>query len=169
MESIIEEIDEIKRVIRVTSNRKPRTSYYIYAALGTARMPSWPDEQENGNNPACIIDISATRPERQHPSSITSRDDNAPSKRYSPLEVSYRKPHGENQRPPPSIWKDDDVALQALLTLGLDETATLTNIKKQWRKLAQKLHPDKGGQAEVFIRARTAYETLMARSRAKAP
>lgn len=45
--------------------------------------------------------------------------------------------------------------------LGLKRGATLKEIKAKFRELAMKTHPDKGGNAETFIRINTAYEALL--------
>jgi|TARA_R110000772_G_scaffold217249_5_gene327685 DnaJ-class molecular chaperone len=45
-------------------------------------------------------------------------------------------------------------------TLGVNRGATAQEIKKAYRKLASKHHPDKGGDQEVFKRVQGAYETL---------
>lgn len=44
--------------------------------------------------------------------------------------------------------------------LGVAKEATDTEIKKAYRKLASKHHPDKGGDAEKFKEIQKAYETL---------
>lgn len=44
--------------------------------------------------------------------------------------------------------------------LGLDENASPTEIKKAYRKLALRHHPDKGGDAEEFKKITGAYEIL---------
>lgn len=50
----------------------------------------------------------------------------------------------------------------ALKTLQIDNSnPTKATIKQQYRKLAQKHHPDRGGDQEVFIGLRQAYEYLM--------
>jgi molecular chaperone DnaJ len=45
-------------------------------------------------------------------------------------------------------------------TLGVSKTATSDEIKKAFRKLALKHHPDKGGDAEKFRQINEAYQTL---------
>tara|TARA_X000000368_G_scaffold84124_1_gene63678 strand:+ start:4070 stop:5248 length:1179 start_codon:yes stop_codon:yes gene_type:complete len=45
-------------------------------------------------------------------------------------------------------------------TLGINKTATETEIKKAFRKLALKEHPDKGGDPEKFKKIQSAYEVL---------
>ena len=50
----------------------------------------------------------------------------------------------------------------ALKTLQIDSTnPTKATIKQQYRKLAQKHHPDRGGDQDIFIGLRQAYEYLM--------
>ncbi|WP_111639714.1 DNA-J related domain-containing protein [Marinomonas shanghaiensis] len=50
----------------------------------------------------------------------------------------------------------------ALKTLQIDSTnPTKAIIKQQYRKLAQKHHPDRGGDQDIFIGLRQAYEYLM--------
>lgn len=44
--------------------------------------------------------------------------------------------------------------------LGVEKTASATEIKKAYRKLAMKNHPDKGGDPEVFKEITRAYEVL---------
>lgn len=44
--------------------------------------------------------------------------------------------------------------------LGIDKTATASEIKKAYRKLALKKHPDKGGDPEEFKKIQGAYEVL---------
>ena len=56
------------------------------------------------------------------------------------------------------ISKDD--RLSALEVLGLEEDADDEIIKQRYRELAIIHHPDKGGDANTFIRIRQAYETL---------
>lgn len=45
-------------------------------------------------------------------------------------------------------------------TLGVNHTTSADEIKKAYRKLASKHHPDKGGNAEQFKKIQEAYETL---------
>jgi curved DNA-binding protein CbpA len=45
-------------------------------------------------------------------------------------------------------------------TLGLDQTATLELITRAYRRLALKLHPDRGGSTQAFQLLGRAYETL---------
>lgn len=44
--------------------------------------------------------------------------------------------------------------------LGVDKTSSQDEIKRAYRKLAGKHHPDRGGDAEEFKRVQEAYETL---------
>lgn len=44
--------------------------------------------------------------------------------------------------------------------LGVDKSATADDIKKAYRKLANKHHPDKGGDETAFKEVKEAYETL---------
>jgi curved DNA-binding protein len=45
-------------------------------------------------------------------------------------------------------------------TLGISKNATADDIKRAYRKLASKHHPDKGGDKEKFQQIQTAYATL---------
>jgi len=45
--------------------------------------------------------------------------------------------------------------------LELDKNCTTDEIKHSYKVLAQKYHPDKGGDEEKFIRIKVAYETLI--------
>jgi DnaJ-class molecular chaperone len=46
-------------------------------------------------------------------------------------------------------------------TLGVGKNATPDDIKKAYRKLASKHHPDKGGDTAIFQQIQTAYDTLI--------
>ncbi|MFD1382755.1 DNA-J related domain-containing protein [Rhodanobacter aciditrophus] len=56
-----------------------------------------------------------------------------------------------------------DVRKEALKTLELDESFLddKEGIKRQYRKLAHAAHPDRGGDTDVFITLRQAYECLI--------
>lgn len=41
--------------------------------------------------------------------------------------------------------------------LGVNESASLDDVKQAWRKLASEHHPDRGGDAEKFNQAKQAY------------
>ena len=45
-------------------------------------------------------------------------------------------------------------------TLGVEKTATPDEIKKAYRKLASKHHPDKGGDTAMFQKVEEAYRVL---------
>lgn len=45
-------------------------------------------------------------------------------------------------------------------TLGVNRDATADDIKRAYRKLASKHHPDRGGDTKVFQEIQTAYDTL---------
>lgn len=49
--------------------------------------------------------------------------------------------------------------------LGVDKDATFDQIKKAYRKLAIKMHPDKGGDPEKFKEITQAYEVLSDRDK----
>ena len=50
---------------------------------------------------------------------------------------------------------------QALSVLGLPPTATPQQIKRRYRVLAKKHHPDRGGDRQQMMRIIAAYELLM--------
>jgi len=52
-----------------------------------------------------------------------------------------------------SIWQ----------TLGLESSATLTEIKRAYRARALETHPDRGGTAEDFRKVHSAYESALKR------
>ncbi|HFD86963.1 MAG TPA: molecular chaperone DnaJ [Gammaproteobacteria bacterium] len=62
-----------------------------------------------------------------------------------------------------SFWERfvaEDQEGEALQTLGLEAGADWANIRRSYRRLAAVHHPDKGGDAQAFVRIREAYETL---------
>ena len=46
-------------------------------------------------------------------------------------------------------------------TLGVDKSASQEEIKRAFRKKAHEVHPDKGGDAEVFKKVNEAYQVLI--------
>jgi DnaJ-domain-containing protein 1 len=48
----------------------------------------------------------------------------------------------------------------ALKQLGLQLPVSLEQLKKQYKKLAQQRHPDRGGVSEEFVRISEAYQTV---------
>lgn len=57
--------------------------------------------------------------------------------------------------------RQDNRYQQALATLGLSEGATPEQIKTAYRQKAKILHPDMGGDHDLFIQLQQAYEYLM--------
>ena len=53
-----------------------------------------------------------------------------------------------------------DAHTRALRTLRLKAGASRQEITRSYRELASRYHPDKGGDADVFIGIRQAYELL---------
>ena len=47
--------------------------------------------------------------------------------------------------------------------LGLPDTATCAQVRTAYRKKAEKLHPDKGGDAQAFIQLNGVYRDAMIR------
>ena len=50
--------------------------------------------------------------------------------------------------------------MDPLAVLELTGTPTWDEIKKQYRKMAMKCHPDRGGDGEMFKKVQAAYELL---------
>jgi curved DNA-binding protein CbpA len=44
--------------------------------------------------------------------------------------------------------------------LGLNERSALDDARQQYRRLAMVFHPDKGGDAELFLKVKDAYEKV---------
>ena len=53
--------------------------------------------------------------------------------------------------------------------LGISETSTLLEVKRAYKRLAQKHHPDKGGDAEKFKQIKSAYDLIIKRRTVKKP
>lgn len=61
------------------------------------------------------------------------------------------------------FWKhylNDDQKTNALKVLGLNEPVDFNKIKKQYRRLAMKHHPDRGGDADQLIAVHQAMQCL---------
>jgi len=63
-----------------------------------------------------------------------------------------RRPHRPNEKP--------EIKDEFYKTLGVEKTSGAKVVKKAYRKLAMKNHPDKGGNPEVFKKIAEAYEVL---------
>lgn len=61
------------------------------------------------------------------------------------------------------LFNHDDTE-KALKLLGIKENSTKLEIKRAYRLLVKKAHPDKGGDAKKFIKLRKAYEHLISQS-----
>lgn len=62
-----------------------------------------------------------------------------------------------------SFWQryfNQDQYIQALMELQLPETASLEEAQKQYRRLANIHHPDRGGDAEEFVKIQKAWEII---------
>lgn len=65
-----------------------------------------------------------------------------------------------------SFWKRmlvTDTLMQDLQTLELDENASEDDIRRQYRRLAMRHHPDRGGEEASFCRIQTSYQRLKTR------
>ena len=71
-------------------------------------------------------------------------------------EADGAEPEPEPQAKNPRGWEVPN----EYTTLGIKSDATLSEIKKAYRKLAIKHHPDKGGDEEKFKKIQEAYEKL---------
>lgn len=62
------------------------------------------------------------------------------------------------------VWQhyiSGDAQQKAYDVLGLSSSASLSLIRKTYRSLAGRYHPDKGGDAQRFMQVREAYEILL--------
>lgn len=67
----------------------------------------------------------------------------------------YFQYYSENGITPQDLYDPNLLAM-----LGLSQGATMEDIKKRFRELALKYHPDKGGDSEKFIGILDAYKKL---------
>ena len=61
------------------------------------------------------------------------------------------------------VWQEylsPDQQHEAYSVLGVDVTASWVQVKKAYRQMAARHHPDKGGDAQRFMAVRQAYECL---------
>jgi len=83
------------------------------------------------------------------------------SELYSTLKDAYNEPGSwENFFSSLSESVDLDGENSARKTLGVDDSATLKEIKSVYRRKARELHPDKGGDPTKFMEMQEAYERL---------
>ena len=61
----------------------------------------------------------------------------------------------------PEPIKSNVNAITALKILNLNPDCTRKAVKKAYRRMALKHHPDKGGQQENFVKVKMAYDYLM--------
>lgn len=59
------------------------------------------------------------------------------------------------------IFKSESKLSSSFETLGLQPNAKTTDVIKAWRNQALNLHPDRGGNADSFIAARQAFDSIM--------
>lgn len=71
----------------------------------------------------------------------------------SKARTANEPPRGRTKGNATSIWQ----------TLGLEPSATLTEIKRAYRVRALETHPDRGGTAEEFRKVQSAYERALER------
>eukprot|EP01063_Lacrimia_lanifica_P028767 TRINITY_DN4264_c0_g1_i1.p1 TRINITY_DN4264_c0_g1~~TRINITY_DN4264_c0_g1_i1.p1 ORF type:complete len:596 (+),score=223.25 TRINITY_DN4264_c0_g1_i1:39-1826(+) len=65
------------------------------------------------------------------------------------------------------LWKSfiDPEAHDSFKILGLEPGASVTDVKRVYRKLAKTMHPDQGGSNAAYMQMRNAYDELMERER----
>lgn len=86
-----------------------------------------------------------------------------PSSRYGDQRSSQNQGHNRNTSDSASLSPSSDTTRDHYKVLGLQQTCTGDEIKKSYRKLALKYHPDKNqeaGASDTFRRVKLAYETL---------
>jgi hypothetical protein len=86
---------------------------------------------------------------------------------FSQIEKAFQEKfsrHKRNQDFSDYYFNTKDLLKQHYQTLGLTINATIDEVKKQYRKLAQKFHPDLGGDAEKMKSINLAYESILATS-----
>lgn len=66
------------------------------------------------------------------------------------------------ERPVPEDGDDDSDSPECLQALGLKSPATEREVKRAFRRLARKHHPDVGGEAEAFRNLQQQYEAALA-------
>ncbi len=67
----------------------------------------------------------------------------------------------ERKKPADVIKSGQDKKEYYCFVLGINRNSKLADIKKRYRKLVQIHHPDHGGDSELFIKIKEAYEFLM--------
>ncbi|MFB2865241.1 DNA-J related domain-containing protein [Aeromonas sp. MdU4] len=82
---------------------------------------------------------------------------------YLDWQVFWQTDRAEVEELLASFWRSyegEEHKGDALALFGLDEGASQEAIRRRWRELALRHHPDRGGDAEAFIRIRWAWEYL---------
>ena len=79
------------------------------------------------------------------------------SKRLASFWQYYQQRHGVSSS---TIQLNDDEALQLL---QLDWPCRLSELKKAFRRLSLKHHPDRGGDKTTFVRISLAYQKILQR------
>jgi DnaJ-class molecular chaperone len=54
-----------------------------------------------------------------------------------------------------------DSAIKEFTVFGLDDSASLPEIKKKYRELAKEYHPDNGGDPKEFMKLQKAYKKIL--------
>lgn len=165
----IEEVEEIGRVKKVTHSG--RTYYYLNLS-GGARSRARSNRE--GIGPDYILDIRSMSASPEPPDvqewlelrkTDLARVWREILRRHRPQ--SRRASKGQPQRRRPSFtWPKELRA--ALEVLGLQTTSSVAEVRARWRELVKRLHPDRGGPSEEFIRVQEAYEVLASYAQRKA-